>query len=146
SVYTKYVTNPSSGEHYSIHGLSFGMKFFVRAAAMRNGKVHLVAAAPAYCSAFGTVDEANDLQKAMYGDSTTKDIREEYTNDVVVCLKTIADGMKAETKPWPVMSWTDKEKAAADADFTKMMRGQAAMDKKQLDGLETAPELFLEPT
>ena len=146
SVYTKYVKSPSSGEQYPIHGLSFGMKFFVRAAAMRNGKLHLVAAAPAYCSTFGTVDEATDFQKGLYGDSTTKDIREEYRNDVAVCLKTIATGTKAETKPWPVMSWTGKEKAASDAEFTKMIRGQATMDKRQLDGLETTPELFLEPT
>ena len=85
------------------------------------------------------------FSKGLYGDGTTKGIRDEYINDVVVCLKTIASNMSPETKPWPVMSWTEKEKAATDAEFTKMMQGQAAMDKRQLEGLETAPELLLEP-
>jgi hypothetical protein len=148
SVYTKtYGQSASSGgEEYPIHGLTFGMKFFVRAAAMRNGKFHLVAAAPAYCNTFGTVTEGTDFQKAVHGDTTLKEIREEFRNDVVVCLQGIASNMRPEAKPWSVMSWPEKDKASADAEFTKVMGGQAAMDKRQLDGLETAPELFLEPT
>jgi hypothetical protein len=148
SVYTKtYGGGPSSGgEEFPIHGLTFGMKFFVRAAALRNGKFHLVAAAPAYCNTFGTVTEGTDFQKAVHGDSTLKEMREEFRNDVAVCLKGIATNMRPETKPWSVMSWTEKDKASVDAEFTKMMGGQAAIDKRQLDGLDTAPELFLEPT
>ena len=147
SVYTKtYVRGGSGGDEFPIHGLTFELKFFGRAAAMRDRKLHLVAAAPADCSTFGTVDEATSFQKALYGDSTLKDIRDEYINDVVVCLKSIATNMNAETKPWSVMSWPDKDKASADAEFTKIMSGQAAMDKRQLDGLETVPELLLTPT
>ena len=146
SVYTKTIVHGGSGaDEFPIHGLTFDLKFFVRAAAMRDRKLHLVAAAPAYCSTFGTVDEATSFQKALYGDSTLKDIRDEYINDVVVCLKGIATSMYAETKPWPVMSWDPKDKAAADAEFTKILNGQATMDKRQLDGLETTPELLLEP-
>lgn len=106
SVYTKTYSQgrSSGGEEFPIHGLSFGLKFFVRAAALRNGKFHFVAAAPAYCSTFGTVVEGTDFQKAVHGDSTVKDIKEEFRNDVVVCLKSIASNMRPEAKPWPVMA------------------------------------------
>jgi hypothetical protein len=148
SNYTKTLIQggSSSDTVYPIHNMTVNLKFFVRAAALRDGKFHVVAAAPAYSSAVGTVVESNEFRKSIYGDDTVKELREEFRNDVAVPLKDIASNMKPETKPWSVMSWTEKDKASADAEFVKIMSGQAVMDKRQLDGLDTAPELVLDPT
>jgi len=145
SNYTKTIGSQTFAE-YPIHNMTVDLKFFMRAAALRNGKFHVVVAAPAYNSGFGTVVESNEFRKSIYGDDTLKEIREEFRNTVAVPLKGIASNMNPETKPWSVMSWTEKDKASVDAEFIKIMNGKAAMDKRQLDGLDTAPELYLDPT
>jgi hypothetical protein len=131
-------------EQFPIHDISVALRFLVRAGAWRNGKFYLVAASPASGSYVTDLIEDSDSQKSVYGDNTLKEIKDLFTEDVAGSLKRIASNSKAETKPWSVTSWTEKDKESADAEFTKTVSPQSAIDKRPLDGLDTVPELSLE--
>jgi hypothetical protein len=149
SAFTRTVTQGGSTNKttYPIHGLGVELKFFVRAAAWRSGKFHLIAASPAWGSAAGTVYEYNETQKAVFRDDpTAKDLRAELTSGVETALKSMASTTDVDPTPWPVTSWTAREKAAADAEFLKIMSPQTAIEKRQVDGLTAAPKLNLAPT
>jgi hypothetical protein len=131
-------------EQFPIHDLSVALRFFVRAGAWRNGKFYLGEASPAAGSIVTDLIEDSDSQKSMYGDNTLKEIKDSFTEDVAGSLKSIASNSKVEAKPWSVPSWSEKDKASANAEFTKIMSPQSAIDKRPLDGLDTVPELSLE--
>jgi hypothetical protein len=44
-----------------------------------------------------------------------------------------------------VSSWTEKAKAAVDADFVRIMSPGTPVDKSPLEGITGAPEIILEP-
>jgi hypothetical protein len=44
-----------------------------------------------------------------------------------------------------VHSWTEKAKAAVDADFRKIMSAGAPVDKSPFEGLSSAPQIAVEP-
>jgi hypothetical protein len=120
-----------------------GGQFFVRAAAWRNGKFHLVAAAPAWGYAVGTAVEYNDLQKVILGNEWLQELRDQFRDAVAAAMKTPTSSMNAEGKPWVVTSWTAAQKASADAEFIKIMSPQTPLDKRQLEGLDAEPKLDL---
>ena len=47
--------------------------------------------------------------------------------------------------PWAVNSWTEKAKAAVDAEFVRIMSPGTPVDKTPLEGLTGAPEIVLDP-
>lgn len=47
--------------------------------------------------------------------------------------------------PWAVTSWSDKAKAAVDAEFVRLMSPGTPVDKNPLEGITAAPEIVLEP-
>jgi hypothetical protein len=88
--------------------------------------------------------EDNDAAKSIYGDDTVKRLKEAFIVSVTDSLKSMASNTKAETAPWYVNSWTSKEKASADAEFTKIVRARSLVEKRPLNGITTAPGLDLE--
>jgi hypothetical protein len=47
--------------------------------------------------------------------------------------------------PWIVDSWTEKAKAAVDAEFARIMSPGTVVDKTPIEGLAGAPEIELDP-
>jgi len=129
---------------WPLHDLRVSLKFFVRAGAWRNGKFHLVTAAPAYAWKANDLIEDNELRKSLYGDDTKKEIKDAFVEEVAGALKSIASNTKGERAPWPVSSWTEKDKASADAEFAKIIH-QPAVEPRRLEGISSAPELSLDP-
>jgi hypothetical protein len=43
------------------------------------------------------------------------------------------------------MGWSDKEKAAANAAFAKILSTQAPVEKRPIEGLDSTPKLDLNP-
>jgi hypothetical protein len=138
-------TDPANGEKHPIHEIEVALQFFVKAGAWRNGRLHVVAAAPAHVTFAADVIEQDSSGKFLLGDVTTQKIKHAFNDNLANSLKSIASDTKAETTSWIVNSWTAKDKEAADAEFARLMNAQSPIDKHQLDGIDSVPELILAP-
>jgi hypothetical protein len=152
-------------ETIAIHGIYIGLRFFVKAAALRNGKLHLVWAAPEASFAGRSLAEDNATRKLLFGDPTLQDNRKMFVSVLEDCLKNLAPAVPPEptslqgiraaaarqqapppaATPWVVNSWTANAKAAVDADFVRIMSPGTPVDKTALAGLSGAPEIDLDP-
>jgi len=141
---TTYTRGPDSVEDYHSHHFFLSLKFFVRAAAWRGGKFHLVAAAPASQSYFFAVNEGSEANKMVFGNKTIPQIKSMFTKYLAEGLKDIASNTEVDDTPWPVSSWSAKQKAAADAEFAKVMSSHSALDKRQIEGIDSV-QLELDP-
>ena len=106
----------------------------------------MLVVAPTFCVDNIDWSEGTDfLSKSMFGNAYVKKFKDAFSEGLADCLKVIASDTSGETTPWYVNSWTEKEKASADAEFTRIMRPQSAVEKRPFDGLDVAPELHLVP-
>ena len=148
-----------------VHGIYMSLQFFVKAAALRNGKLHLVWAAPETSFSGRSRAEDNATRKLFFGDPTLQDNRKMFVSVLGDCLKALAppvppaptslQGIRAAAArqqgpppaatPWAVNSWTEKAKAAIDAEFVQVMSPGVPVDKTALEGLAGAPEIELDP-
>lgn len=148
-----------------IHGIYINLRFFVKGAALRNGKLHLVWAAPATCFNGSTLAEDNSLRKLLLGDTTLQDNQKMFVGVLAGCLNVFAPpappeptslrGIRAAAArqqaappvetPWVVNSWTDRARAAVDAEFARIMSPGMPVDKSSVEGITSAPEIVLDP-
>jgi hypothetical protein len=148
-----------------IHGIYIGLRFFVKAAALRNGKLHPVWAAAETSFSGRSLAEDNATRKLLFGDPTLQDNQKMFVSVLGDCLKALAppvppaptslQGIRAAAArqqapppaeaPWVVNSWTEKARTAADAEFVRVMSPGTPVDKTPLEGLTSAPEIVLEP-
>jgi len=148
-----------------IHGIYINLRFFVKGAALRNGKLHLVWAVPENCYSGNSLAEDNSLRKLLLGDTTLQDNRKLFVGVLGDCLKTFAPptppeptslrGLRAAAArqqaappvetPWVVNSWTEKARAAVDAEFARLMSPGTPVDKSSVEGVTVAPEIVLDP-
>ena len=148
-----------------VHGIYISLRFFVKAAALRNGKLHLVWAAPETSFSGGTLAEDNSTRKLLFGDPTQQDNQKMFVRVLGDCLKALAptappaptslQGIRAAAArqqapppveaPWVVNSWTEKAMQAVDAEFVRIMSPGTPVDKTALEGLAGAPEIVLDP-
>ena len=152
-------------ETIAIHGIYMTLRFFTKAAALRNGKLHLIWTAAAASSSGLSLAEDNATRKLLFGDPTLQDNQRMFVSVLAGCLKvftppappppTTLRGLRAAAAqqvapprvatPWAVSSWTDTAKAAIDADFARLMSPGTPVDKTPLEGLAGNPEIILEP-
>lgn len=152
-------------EAITIHGVYMSLRFFTKAAALRNGKLHLVWAAPEASFSGRDLAEDNATRKFLLGDTTLQDNQKLFVSLVDDCLKiltpapppepTSLQGLRAAAtrqqgpppaEPlWVVSSWTAQAKAAVDAEFAHIMSPGTPVDKTPLEGLTGAPEIDLAP-
>lgn len=128
-----------------IHGIYISAQFFVKAAALRNGKLHLVMASPALGWSGSTQAEDSGVRKFLVGDQTRQDIKDRFVRIFGESLKVIASRSTRDDAPWFVDAWTDKAKAAVDADYLKLMSSDAPAEKSQVKDLSSAPIIALDP-
>lgn len=133
---TTVYSRGSENKDMQLHDIIVTMQFFVRAAALRNGTFHVLLVAPATAAYSLDWTRPQDV-------SVAKEFKENFANSLTECLKQIASDTKGETAPWPVASWSEKDKATADADFEKLMHSHPAIEKRQFEGLNVLPELKL---
>lgn len=134
-----------TNEGFHAHTLTVELQFFVRGAAWRNGAVHPVVAAPVSTMYFNDVTEARELRKQLIGDETREIMQTAITGLLTSSFKDVATGKTMDQTPWPVMSMSEKDKAAANAAFVKAMSGAVSPDKRPTDGLDSTPKLELKP-
>jgi hypothetical protein len=131
-------------EDYRTHLFYYSMAFFVRAAALRDGKLHaLVASTSTHW--FFPVEENNQTRRLIIGDELRPDIKKQLAAVIPGGLEDIASRTTVDTTPWPVNGWTDKQKAAANAAYTTIMSAQSKVEKQPIDGLNSVPVLELTP-
>jgi hypothetical protein len=141
---SRNVTTGQVGDSTAVQGIYILTEFFVKAAALRNGKLHLVRAAPAVGWAGSTLAEDSDIRKFLLGDQTRQDTRNRFVEVFGDSLQAIVPNPPAET-PWIVNSWTEKATAAADAEYVRLMTPGTPIDKSPLEGLNSTPEIYLSP-
>jgi hypothetical protein len=144
-VLTKSSTRAGT-DTYPIHDIALTLKFVVKGGVWRNGKFYLMEAAPVSESYRIDVEEKSEFQKQVLGDDNAKTMRGAYYQIVIDALKDLASHTSAEKKPWFINSWTAQQKAAADAEFVKVMSAQSALNKKVLVGFDGMPRLDLQLT
>ena len=152
-------------EKILIHGIYISLRFFVKAAALRNGKLHLVWVSPETSFYGSSLAEDNATRKLLLGDPTLQDNRKMFVSVLGDCLKaftppvppapTSLQGIRAAAArqqgpppaepPWVVDSWTEKAKAAVDAEFVRIMSPGTPVDKTPFEGLTGAPDIVLDP-
>jgi hypothetical protein len=148
-----------------VHGIYINLRFFVKAAALRNGKLHLVWAAPETSFSGSSLAEDNSTRKFLLGDTTLQDNQKMFVSVLGDCLKALTPpappaptslrGIRAAAAlqqgpppaeaPWAVNSWTEKAKATVDAEFVRIMSPGTPVDKTPIEGLTGAPEIELDP-
>jgi len=77
-------------EEIAIHGIYISLRFFVKAAALRNGKLHLVWAAPESSFSGRSLAEDNATRKLLFGDPTLQDNQKMFVSVLGDCLKALA--------------------------------------------------------
>jgi len=125
-----------------VRTINVTLQFFVKAAALRNGKLHLVRAAAAMAWYSSSVAQGSDIHKFLVGDEMPRDIRNVFVKNLANCFKDIAAGTRGEEEQWSVNSWNDKARAAVDADFVKIM-SVGTFDRNIFDGLTAPPRITL---
>jgi hypothetical protein len=142
---SKVVVTGQVADSSVIHGIYIVTEFFLKTAALRNGKLHPVMAAPALGWSGSEQEEDTGLRKLLLGDQTRQDIRNRFVRIFGECLQMI----KADTSPqetsWFVDSWTEKARAAADADYVKLMNPGTPVDKSPFEGLSSVPQIKVDP-
>ena len=141
TIKTTYNVGESSQQ---VRGIYVDAQFFVNAAALRNGKFHVVRASIMSSIAGSTFADANGIGKALFGDRTGQSIRDNFVNNLADTFKSIASST-SEPDSWVVNSWSDKQKAAADAAFAKAMAPGAPIDRNPYDGVTGQPRLDTDP-
>jgi hypothetical protein len=123
------------------HDVLMDVNFYVRGVAWRNGKFHVVpvSAASAWWSNY--VIEPNDLQRELLLATTGNRIRELFAEGLLDILKTIDSSDTVSTTPWPPTTWTERDKAQANAEFAKAKRADAPMDASHILDLDVVPKL-----
>lgn len=128
-----------------VHGIYITLQFFLRATALRNGRLHLVVVAPAISWSGSTQAEDSGLRKALLGDQTRQDTRNRFVGLLGDCLKDIASNTTGDEVGWVVNSWTPAAKAAVDADYVRLMRPGVPVDQSSLEGLNYPLQINLDP-
>ena len=77
-------------ETIAIHGIYISLRFFVKAAALRNGKLHLVWVAPETSFSGRSLAEDNATRKLLFGDPTLQDNQKMFVSVLGDCLKALA--------------------------------------------------------
>jgi len=54
-------------------------------------------------------------------------------------------GKTIDETPWPVSNWSEKDKAAANATFTKAINASSPPEKRPTEGLDSTPKIDLNP-
>ncbi|HEX4749357.1 MAG TPA: hypothetical protein VH302_07420, partial [Bryobacteraceae bacterium] len=72
-----------------VHGIYIVTEFFLKTAALRNGKLHPVMAAPALGESISDRAEDTGLRKLLLGDQTAQDIRKRFIRVFGECLQHI---------------------------------------------------------
>jgi hypothetical protein len=132
-------------EGFHAHTLTVSVEFFVRTAAWRNGRFHPVIAAPVTMVYFNDVTEARELRKQVIGDETRDNMRTAITDLLTSSFKDIASGKTIDDTPWPVKSWSDKEKTSVNIAFGKAVSVSSTPQKRPTEGLDSTPKLELKP-
>ncbi|HKN88053.1 MAG TPA: hypothetical protein VJV04_14420 [Nitrospiraceae bacterium] len=135
----------NTNEGFHAHILTVALEFFVRGAAWRNGALHPVVVSPVSTVYFNDVTEARELRKQLIGDETREIMQKAITGLLTDSFKDVATGKTMDQTPWPVTSLSDKDKAAANAAFAKVMSASSSPDKGPTDGLDSMPKLELKP-
>jgi hypothetical protein len=135
---------PETYEDTHIHTFMVTVEFFVRTAVWRNGTFHPVVVSPVSTFYYNYTNDANDVRKLFVGDEMPGHIRKLITEMLTLSFKDIAAGKTVDDIPWPVTGWSDKEKAAANAAFGKVM-ASSEIDKRPTEGLDSVPALELSP-
>lgn len=126
-----------------VQGMYIGVRFMLRAAAWRHGRLHWVNAAPAIGWSGSTQAEDTDLRKMLLGDQTRQDLRRRFGELFSESLQSVAD-TSGDPWPWPPTSWTEATKAAADVDYASH-RGGSKVDLGALQSVSRAPDITLAP-
>lgn len=134
-----------TNEGFHAHTLAVALQFFVRGAAWRNGAVHPVVVAPVSTVYFNDVTEARELRKQLIGDETREIMQTAITGLLTSSFKDVATGKTMDQTPWPVTSFSEKDKAAANAAYAKAMSGATPPEKRPTEGLDSTPKLELKP-
>ena len=145
---TFQLINNDTGRHDGdrvIQVIFVGVKFFVKAAAWRHGRLHWVMAAPAVGWAGSTQEQDDDnFRKLLLGDQTRQNLKRRFGELFAESLKSVAEETTGEDKPWSVNAWTAAAKAAVDAAYAAQ-RSTADVDVTALQDVNSMPELSLEP-
>jgi hypothetical protein len=145
TIESRIVSTGQVGDSTVVHGIYILTEFFLKTAALRNGKLHPVMAAPALSWSASEQAEDTSLRKLLLGDQTRQDIRNRFVRIFADCLDGIVKDTDNPGTPWFVDSWTEEAKAAADADYVKLMRPGTPIDKNPMEGLSSAPQISLLP-
>ena len=145
TIESKSVTTGRVEESRVVNGIYILTEFFLKTAALRNGKLHPVMAAPALAWSGSEQAEDSGFRKLVMGDETRQDIRNRFVRIFGECLQKVTRDTAPQETPWFVDSWTEKAKAAADADYVKLMSPGTPVDKNPLAELSSAPKITLDP-
>jgi hypothetical protein len=135
---------PETHEDTHIHTFEVTVEFFVRTAVWRNGTFHPMVVSPVSTFYYNYTNDANDIRKLFVGDEMPGLIRKLITEMLTLSFKDIAAGKTVDDIPWPVSRWSEKEKAAANAAFAKVM-ASSEIEKRPTEGLDSVPALELSP-
>jgi len=136
---------PDTHEGFHAHTFFVSLEFFVRTAVWRNGVFHPLIVAPVSTMYFNDLNEDRELRKQVMGDETRADMRTLITDLLTSMFKDVAAGKTIDETPWPVKSWSDKEKASTNAAFAKAVSTSSAVEKRPTEGLDSTPKLELKP-
>jgi len=123
------------------HLCYFEMAFFVRAAALRGDKFHLLIAGATRTGYVRTIEENNPMRALLFGDENKGHLTYWLDRIIPLALDDIASRTALDETPWPASSWTDKQKAAGNEAYTLFMNSQPQVEKSPIEGLDVVPDL-----
>jgi len=119
------------------HDYFLTLQFFVRGAVWRNGNSMCCPWRPQATY----VLEPKELQRLLLNAETGRGFAQQFAQGVVNSLNVIDASTTVDTTPFPLNSWTDKEKVQGHTDFAKAMRADAPMDTSLILDLRRRAEI-----
>ncbi len=129
---------------YHCHLIYCEMAFLVRATALRNGKFHFVVASPSHSANVITLEEETGPRKQLFGHDIAAELKQKVQLNLTERMKFfMTPGPAAAPAPWPADNWSDQQKASINDAYDAFIRSDPKIEKRTIDGLDTAPELKL---
>ncbi len=131
---------------YHCHLIYCEMAFLVHAAALRNGKFHLVVASPSHSGNALTLEEETGARKLLFGHDIAPELKQKLDQNLAERMKFFfTPGAPDTPDPWLVDGWSDQQKASVNDAYAAFIKSDPKIEKRPIDGLDTAPSFRLVP-
>ena len=140
---TTFIWNDDRSDTQDMHDILLILSFQTTGVVRRGAKLYPIVAAPVQLEGVSSVWQGYSLRRALVGDEVRSNMREKFPDLLEDMLSGLAKNDGVDPTPWYAATWTDAQKAAANAEFLALTRGPVPQ-AGHFAGLDVLPTVTTE--